>query len=245
MLRKIVTTTALAMLLFSCGSGTVKNSDTKSDYTVKQTSAVFKNAEIIFGDEWKIIFRKLDDYQYILFSNSVEELNSFRYRFIVTDENMKFTVSPDYMNVRFDIDYIETTVPDPLTGESVTINRIVNITRTPGDRYSAAGIASDVEADEFIMNLKSLLRNNSAGELAANISYPVTVYVNKKKTKITDQQTLVKYYGQVFNSKVSNALLSQSLGDIQADSRGLIIGRGELRIALVEGRLMITEINNR
>jgi hypothetical protein len=55
----------------------------------------------------------------------------------------------------------------------------------------------------------------------------------------------VRYYGQIFNTKVINTLLSQSLGDVQADGKGLVIGKGEIRIALVNGAIMITEIINR
>ena len=237
----------IALLLISCKSDTakIKQPVETSGYVIQHTSAVFKNAELIFEDEWKVVFRKLDDSQYIIFSNSVDELKLFSYSFINPDDNAIYRVSPDYMNIRFEIDYIETAMPDPVTGESISISRIVNVTRISSERYSAAGISSDVEADEFIVKLKALVRANDASALSGMISYPVTVFINKKKTQVTDAEMLVKFYGQIFNTKVTDALLAQSLGDVQADSKGLVIGKGEIRIALVNGIILITEIKNR
>lgn len=237
----------IAVLIVSCKSDTmkIKKPVEKSGYVIQHTSAVFKNAELIFEDEWKIVFRKLDDSQYIIFSNSVNELKLFSYSFINPDDQGVYRVSPDFMNIRFEIDYIETSMPDPLTGESIAINRIVNITRTPGDRYSVAGISSDVEADDFIIRLKAMARSNDAAAISAVVSYPVILFINKKKTQVTGAEMFIRYYGQIFNTRVTNALLAQSLGDVRADSRGLVIGKGELRIAPVNGILMVTEISNR
>lgn len=237
----------MVLTMISCKSDTpkIKKPVETSGYVIQHTSAVFKNAELIFGDEWKIIFRKLDDSQYIVFSNSVDELKLFSFGFISCGESPVCRVSPDYMNIRFEIDYIETSMPDPVTGESIAINRIVNITRISGERYAAAGISSDVEADEFIMRLKSLVRDDDATSVAGMIKYPVTVVINRKKTRVTDAAMFVKFYGQIFNTKVTDALLMQALGDIKADSKGLLIGSGEIRIAPVDGVLMVTEISNR
>jgi len=237
----------IALLLISCKSDTakIKQPVETSGYIIQHTSAVFKNAELVFEDEWKIIFRKLDDSQYIIFSNSVDELKLFSCSFIYPGDDGVYRVSPDYMNIRFEIDYIETAMPDPLTGESIAINRIVNVIRISGERYTAAGISSDVEADDFILKLKSLVRDNDAAALAEMVSYPVAVFINKKKTQVTDAGMFVRYYGQIFNTKVTEALLAQSLGDVQADSRGLVIGKGEIRIAPVNGIILITEIRNR
>lgn len=237
----------IALLLISCKSDTakIKQPVETSGYIIQHTSAVFKNAELVFEDEWKIIFRKLDDSQYIIFSNSVDELKLFSCSFIYPGDDGVYRVSPDYMNIRFEIDYIETAMPDPLTGESIAINRIVNVIRISGERYAAAGISSDVEADDFILKLKSLVRANDAAALAEMVSYPVAVFINKKKTQVTDAGMFVRYYGQIFNTKVTQALLAQSLGDVQADSKGLVIGKGEIRIAPVNGIILITEIRNR
>ncbi len=247
-MHKVKAIVYIILLMFvSCKSDTakIKQPVETSGYIIQHTSAVFKNAELIFGDEWKIVFRKLDDSQYIIFSNSVEELKLFSFNFINPDDSGTYRVSPDYMNIRFEIDYIETAMPDPVTGDSIAINRIVNITRVPGERYSAAGISSDVEADEFIVKLKALVRDNDAVALSGMISYPVTVFINKKKTQVTDAEMFVRFYGQIFNTKVTEALMMQSLGDVRADGKGLLIGKGEIRIALVDGAIMITEIMNR
>jgi hypothetical protein len=237
----------MLLILVSCKTDTakIKKPVETSGYVIQHTSAVFKNAELIFGDEWKIIFRKLDDSQYIVFSNSVDELKLFSFGFIYCTESSVCRVSPDYMNIRFEIDYIETSMPDPVTGESIAINRIVDIKRIASERYAAAGISSDVEADEFIMRLKFLAREDDAASIAGVISYPVTVVINRKRTQVRDAEMFVKFYGQIFNTKVTDALLMQALGDIKADSKGLIIGSGKIRIAPVDGVLMVTEIINR
>lgn len=246
MLKKHILIYIIFAIFISCKSEQKIRPDIRgTDYTTKKTSAVFKNAELVFGDEWKVIFRKLDDYQYIVFSNSVDELNSFTYRFLTMNQDRSYRVNTDFMNIRFEIDYIETTVTDPATDEPVLINRIVNITRVPGGRYAAAGIESDVDADDFIMNLKEMARTGDAESISELIAYPVTVYINRKKTRVTNARMFIENYAEIFNPKVSEALNTQSLGSITADKKGIIIGKGELRIAFKNGQFVITEINNR
>lgn len=246
MRKNLIIIYILLSFFISCKSETITGPDFKgTDYVTKKTSAVFKNAELVFGDEWKIVFRKLDDYQYIVFSNNVDELNSFNYRFITMNPDNSYRVNTDFMNIRFEIDYIETTVTDPATDDDVLINRIVNISRIPGGRYAAAGIESDVDADDFIMNLKEMARTGDAESISELIAYPVTVYIKNRKTRVTSAQMFVKNYSEIFNEKVTVALNSQSLGNITADKKGIIIGKGEIRISLKNGQFVITEINNR
>jgi len=242
---KIVIIYILSIMLLSCAGEKIKKPEEKTGYLTRQADAVFKNAELVFGDEWKIIFRRLDDYQYLVFNNNIEELNSFSYSFITQNSTAGFHVNTDYMNIKFRIDYIETSIPDPSTGENLQINRIISITRIPGDRYAAAGLDSDIDADDFIMNVKEMARTEDADSLSQIIAYPLYVYINKKRTRVTGPEMFISNFEKIFNKKVMGALSSQILSDVKADKNGLLIGKGIIRIKPVNGQFIITEINNR
>ena len=208
-----------------------------------QTIAAFKSAELIYGDEWKLIFRKFDDAQYILFYTDINKINSSKDRLIITSDN-KLITNPEYVNLRFSINYDEETALDPVTGENAIVNRLITFERSPGDRFAAAGFDDDTKADDFILRLKENVKNDSVAEISEMISYPLNTVIKKKRVKIINAESFIKDYDIIFNSKVKKSILNQYAADVKAGPKGLSIGTGEVLINRVNGKIYITSINN-
>jgi len=242
MKTKILPILLLFLIFISC-SGNIKNdkiNKINSGITI-QTIAAFKSAENVYENEWKLIFRKVDDCQYIIFFSDINLVNSFKDNLILLSEN-KYITNPDYVNLRFSINYAEEKVTDGTTGENIIINRVRNINRIQSDRYSLAGFDNDKIADDFIISLKNYIKSDSVIKISEMISYPLILITNKRKSKINEPELFVKNYKNIFNAKVKNSILNQPVSDVKAGSNGLIIGKGEILINLVNGKISITTV---
>ncbi|PKL18886.1 MAG: hypothetical protein CVV49_03790 [Spirochaetae bacterium HGW-Spirochaetae-5] len=232
------------LLLTSC-SGSVKKEDLtdKQPEIILQTAAAFKSAEHIYGDDWKLIFRKIDDCQYIIFHTDINTINSFRDKLILSDGNSAFT-NHDFVNLRFNVNYTEETSPDPVTGENGIINVLSSIERCSSDRFAAAGFEDDTAVEDFILNLKKYVKTDSTLEISNMISYPLNITNRKSRIKINNPESFIKDYNIIFNKKVKNSIINQPLADVMASSKGLMIGAGEILINKVDSKIHITSINN-
>ncbi|HNX25368.1 MAG TPA: hypothetical protein PKG60_15080 [Spirochaetota bacterium] len=226
----------------SCSSITKNNLINNNPEITLQSIAAFKSAEQINGNEWQLIFRKVDDCQYVLFYTDINQMNTFKDKLIVLSDN-SYSTNTDFINIRFSINYIEDTSLDQVTGENAVINRLRNINRFPSDRFATAGFADDTKADDFILNLKKYVAGNSIQEISEMLSFPLEAVIRKKKVKISDSKAFIKDYNIIFNKRVKNSILSQPLADVQAGPRGLVIGTDEVIIKLVDEKICITSVN--
>jgi hypothetical protein len=227
----------------SCSSVSKNTKANQNPELTLQTIAAFKSAEQINEQNWQLIFRKLDDCQYILFLADLEKLNSLKDNLVIPADNT-FSANPDFINSMFRINYTEENSPDQATGENAVINRLKEVRRYPGDRFAAAGFEDDTSPDDFILSLKKNVSSDSADEIAKMISFPLDAVIRKKRLKIKDPDAFVKNYNNIFNKRVKNAVLSQPLADVQASPKGLIIGTGEIVIKRFDDKIFITSINS-
>ncbi len=243
MKKKLLYLLIPVLLLISC-SGNIKKTvinNTVPEMTL-QTVAVYKSAEQIYENEWKLVFRKLDDSLYIELYADISKIQEAGKNLITLTDN-EYVTNPDFVNLRFFINYSEETVPDPETGGNVIINRLIDISRSHSDRFASAGFEDDKPADDFILDLKNYVKTNSVEKISGMVSYPLNVVINKKKVKISEPGSFIKEYDTIFNNKVKNSVISQPLADVQASSKGLMIGTGEIWIKSVEGNIRIISIN--
>jgi hypothetical protein len=244
---KGVSALLLTALLLCCACTTAeKVHDTESGtHPAQETTAAFKKIKKLDNENWLLIFRRIDNCRYILFPVDNLQLFSFPYDFLLLHDNVPKT-NIDYINIKFDISYISDIVSEaPDNGEdSETYGKLINLKRSETDRFKAAGFEKDQEAENFIMLIKDMARNDEKEYISALISYPLTVTINKRKIKISDKDDFIKNYHHIFNKKVKDSLLLQPLADIQANSKGIMIGSGELWINMVNSRIMITSVNN-
>jgi hypothetical protein len=232
------------MILTSC-SGSAKRDDLtdKQPEIILQTAAAFKSAEHIYGNDWKLIFRKIDDCQYIVLHTDIETINSFKDKLILSDGNSDYT-NHDFINLRFNVNYKEETLPDPVTGENGIINVLRSIQRSSSDRFAAAGFEDDTAVEDFILNLKKYVKTDSTLEISGMISYPLNITNRKNRIKINNPESFIKDYNIIFNKKVKNSIINQPLADVMASSKGLMIGGGDILINKVDSKIHITSINN-
>jgi len=232
------------LFLISC-SGNIKKDETGNTKpeTILQTIAAFKSAEYVNGNEWKLIFRKIDDCQYIELYTDITKVRSFKDKLILNDGNSDF-INHDYLNLRFSVYYTEESSPDPATGKLVLFNKLKNIERSSSDRFAVAGFENDIEAEDFILNLKKYVKTDSTSEISNMISYPLSIRNKRNRIKINNPESFIKDYKIIFNNKVKSSVLDQPLADIMASSKGLMIGSGEIWISVVDSKIHITSINN-
>lgn len=235
----------ICLLLFLSCTGNIKSKQVEKikDETKLQTIAAFKSAEQIYENEWKLVFRKIDDCQYIIFYTDIERIKIQKDCLVIQNENKKIA-NQDLINLRFKIDYIEETIPDSVTGENIIINRLMQINQTQSDRFIEAGFKNDIEADGFILMLKEYVKKNSVEELSKHISYPLTAVFKNKRIKINNPEAFVKNYNIIFSKKIKNSIINQALADIKASSKGLRIGIGEVWINRINDKILITSIKN-
>jgi len=232
------------LLTASCSGNLKKNGDQDlKPEAVLQTLAAFKSAEPVNEKRCKLIFRKIDDCQYIIFYTDISTIKTFKEDLILSDGNSIIT-NHDFVNLRFKVNYTEETSPDQSAAENTIINKLKSIERSPSDRFASAGFNDDTKADDFILNLKRYVKTESSSEISAMISYPLNITNKKNKIKITDPETFIKDYDIIFNSKVKDSIINQPLADIMASSKGLMIGTGEVWIKIIDSKINITSIKN-
>lgn len=232
------------LITVSCSGNLKKNGDPDlKPEAILQTLAAFKSAEPINEKRCKLIFRKIDDCQYIIFYTDISTIKNFKENLILSDGN-SIKTNHDFVNLRFKVNYTEEISPDQSTGENAVINRLKNIERSPSDRFAAAGFNDDTKADDFILNLKKYVKTESPSEISNMISYPLNITNKKNKFKITNPETFIKDYDIIFNSKVKDSIINQPLADIMASSKGLKIGTGEVWINITDNKINITTIKN-
>lgn len=236
---------AVPLLLTACTATQTFHEAETAQQAAEETTAAFKNIKQIDNDNWLLVFRRIDNCRYILFPVDNLQLFSFPYDFILLHEDVPKT-NINYINIKFNISYIsdkDSEAPD--NGEdSETYGKLIKLERSETDRFKAAGFNRDLDAENFIMLIKDMVRNDEREYISALINYPLTVTINKKKIKISGKNQFINNYHYIFNKKVKDSLLQQPLADIQANSKGIMIGSGELWINMVNSRIMITAVNN-
>lgn len=105
--------------------------------------------------------------------------------------------------------------------------------------------------DEFIKTfniLKTSALKNDKKTISDYINYPLTVYINGTKTKISNEAEFIKYYDNIFNLKIKNSLKDQELANLKITPDGIIVGKGEIRLNLINNgkhEYGIYSINNK
>lgn len=244
-MKKIFIYIVLPVLITaSCSSNLKKNGnqDLKPE-ALLQTVAAFKSAEPINENRCKLIFRKIDDCQYIVFYTDISTIKTFKENLVLSDGKSIIT-NHDFVNLRFKVNYTEETSPDQSVEQNAIINKLKSIERSPSDRFAAAGFIDDTKADDFILNLKKFVKTESPTEISNMISYPLNITNKKNKIRITNPEKFIKEYDAIFNRKVKDSIINQPLADIMASSKGLMIGTGEVWINIIDSKINITSIKN-
>jgi len=244
---KVLNYLILAALILStaCTAAKTYHESETVEQPAETTTAAFKNIKQIDNDNWLLVFRRIDNCRYILFPLDNLQLFSLPYGFILKQDDVPIT-NIDYINLKFDISYIadkNTAGPENDEG-SETYAKLIKLERSETGRFKAARFERDRDAENFIMLIKDMVRNDEKESISALISYPLIVTIRKRKVIITGKDEFINNYYYIFNKKVKNSLHKQPLADIQGNAKGIMIGTGEIWINMVNSRILITAVNN-
>ena len=81
---------------------------------------------------------------------------------------------------------------------------------------------------QFFNSLKKAIVGRDKATVAKLVSYPLYVIYKSKNLIVKSERDFVARYGQIISDRVYQAVKSQHYKDLFADSRGLMIGRGEV-----------------
>lgn len=105
--------------------------------------------------------------------------------------------------------------------------------------------------EEFIKTfnvLKNSVLKDDKKTVSDYINYPLIVYVNGTKTKISNETEFIKHYDDIFNLKIKNSLKNQELANLKITPDGIIVGNGEIHLNLINNgkhEYGIYSINNK
>lgn len=105
--------------------------------------------------------------------------------------------------------------------------------------------------EEFIKTfniLKTSVVKNDKKTISDYVNYPLIVYINGTKTKISNEAEFIKYYDDIFNLKIKNSLKNQELANLKITPDGIIVGKGEIYLNLINNgkhEYGIYSINNK
>lgn len=227
----------------SCSSTGNMNDNGSGKPAPHEITAAFKNADRIDSNNWMLIFRRIDNCQYILFSLNSETIQSIPYM-LIRHLNENPEINNDYVNLMFDIKYTGETIEKPETNEVIVHADSIKIEKNRSSRFLNAGFEDDTEAENFILDLKKFIRDDEAEKISTLVRYPINVKLSGQKKIIRHEKEFINRYPLIFNKSVKDAILQQSLADIKSDTKGLILGNGEILLSRINSRIMITAIKN-
>ncbi|MEG3130276.1 hypothetical protein SC171_18875 [Pantoea cypripedii] len=110
-----------------------------------------------------------------------------------------------------------------------------------GSAYAATDTEMDVRIDQlmgegthqqyhdFFDKLQKAVADKDSKTIASLVDYPITVYVNKRKTNIKNAQDFIRVYDKVFDKKFSDIILEKKYSDLFVRDTGVMVGdAGEL-----------------
>ncbi|WP_244169775.1 hypothetical protein [Paenibacillus helianthi] len=101
----------------------------------------------------------------------------------------------------------------------------VNITNNP---YEIAGIKNPVVFEHNFSLLQKHVKEGKKSEVAHLMVYPLKVNNKGKTIEIKTKKDFIAKYDKIMTAKVKKALLAQKLDKVFINSKGVMIGNGEL-----------------
>ena len=87
---------------------------------------------------------------------------------------------------------------------------------------------NEKEIVRFLGYLKRAIKENDKSAVSSLVSFPFKTFQKGKRVEVYSKQTFLKHYDSIFNEKVKKAILDQTIKDLFINSKGVMIGNGEL-----------------
>ncbi len=88
----------------------------------------------------------------------------------------------------------------------------------------------------FLTQLKQALASGNKQAVSKLIAYPISVSLQGKKRKITSREEFEAHYAEIVTENVAKAVQNQSYEHLSANSKGVMIGSGELWFSATKGQ---------
>ncbi|MFD1992376.1 hypothetical protein ACFSGI_20595 [Paenibacillus nicotianae] len=108
-----------------------------------------------------------------------------------------------------------------------------------------AGFDNVKQFTGFYTNLRRAVAKNDKEAVAKRISYPLSVYSDKKQRKILNQKQFVAAYDTIITAEIKKALANQRLDDLFIRDQGVMVGSGEIWMAILNNKLGVYTINQK
>lgn len=115
------------------------------------------------------------------------------------------------------------------------------------NRYEVPGINDAAAFEKTLITIQSLVEKGDKQQVAQYVLYPINVYVAGQKTNINNETEFIKYYDEIFNEKVKQALITQDVTKTFVNYQGVMVGNGEIWMTATgegEQKYYIYGINN-
>lgn len=109
---------------------------------------------------------------------------------------------------------------------------------------SIAGFDNAKQFTSFYTNLRRAVANNDKEAVAKRISYPLSVHSDNSKKKILNEKQFIAEYDTIITAKVKKALAEQRLDDLFINYQGVMVGNGDIWIAILNHKLGVFTINH-
>lgn len=121
-----------------------------------------------------------------------------------------------------------------------------------GHRYRLPGWENDEDLERFVRELQGYVINGQKEKVASLILYPISVWIDGARLKVTDSGQFIKYYDKVFNPSFKRTISNAFTKYLFVNWQGVMFGGNEQNIWLsyvreFDGgnwRPMIIGINN-
>ncbi|WP_256700884.1 hypothetical protein [Paenibacillus sp. P46E] len=116
----------------------------------------------------------------------------------------------------------------------------VNITNNP---YEIAGIKNPVVFEHNFSLLQKYVKAGKKSDVAHLMLYPLKVNNKGKTIEIKTKKDFIAKYDKIMTAKVKKALLAQKLDKVFINSKGVMVGNGELWMGQFEEQVGVFAIN--
>lgn len=106
-----------------------------------------------------------------------------------------------------------------------------------------AGFDNVKQFTGFYANLRRAVAQNNKEAVAQRISYPLSIYSNSKKRSILNKKQFIAEYDKIMTTEVKKALANQRLDELFIRDQGVMVGNGEIWMAILDNKLGVYTIN--
>lgn len=104
-----------------------------------------------------------------------------------------------------------------------------------GNPLEVAGVSDYAAFKEQFLAFQDAVARDDREQAATFALYPIRVNVGKVAVKVADAEAFVKQYDRILTEDVRKALAAQDVNALFANSKGIMVGNGELWFGVAPG----------